>query len=950
MSWDMLAVLTRVGAAPLVGRNAELALLRERLAAVAHSPGAVIVLCGEPGAGKTRLAAEMAQESRAQAVRVVALRCYEQTRTLPYAPFLDPAAELPKVAALLTDVPPASGARLLDGVRIGLFEEVDRTLLDIAGSATLLLLVDDLHWADAASLDLLHHLARRGRRGSRAIVTTIRADERPASSPVGILLADLAREGLLLDLPLPPLDRAACDTFLAELLGPTDPMLARVIYERTEGLPFFVEELLRLLVSDGYARCEHGVWRLVEVQDPAELPVPPGIAATVLRRVAALPPETHSALAAAAALGARCSLTLLAHIHQRPQQALMEDLAPAVAARLLRVHQQTGPNGGPEYAFAHILARDAIYAELAPQDRRTLHMRIAYALAAMEPATSATLVAYHAERGHEWQLAFEASLAAGDAAVRALAGAEALAFFRNACALADMGYVAPLPSERLALDQRIVATLMGLGHVTETATAARGLIARAPVVGDRAAEARAWIYLGQAETFAHHRDEAQRALDRACTLAEELQDDALLAMALANTSVLLEKYDALDEAAAHMRRALPLAEKVGDRITALDGLSCLGYVATWRGDFAAGAAHFLEARTLAEQAHNAFALANARFGLSLALAGRGEYEAALAELQLLLEFAAVTGEASYATRAPSTIGWVYRELALVERALTWDERAVAESAQGDWPGLFEARANSLLNLAADLTLLGRLEEAGATLDRAAAATERNEFTRGRNTIQLAFYRGELALARGDAKTALLLATEAQAQAEPKHYVRFDTLARGLAGRALAALGRHEESATRLEQGTTLATSIGYRAGSWRMALALAETLDRLGRGGEARLWRSRARATVDEVAASLRDHELRTAFLAATRTFLASAAPAMSAASPAATPHLRGLSGREVEVLHLVARGMSNRDIARVLTLSEHTVNSHLVHIFNKLGVNNRAAAATIAARLGLTS
>src|SRR5262249_38884445 len=325
--------------------------------------------------------------------------------------------------------------------------------------------------------------------------------ERPASSSVGMLLTDLAREGLLLDLPLPPLDQTACTTFLADLLGPTDPVLARVVYERTDGLPFFVEELLRLLVSDGYARCEHGVWGLVGVRAPADLPVPPGIAATVLRRVAALPSEARSALAAAAALGARCSLALLAHIHQRPLQALSEDLAPAIAARLLRVRQQSGPNGGSECAFTHILVRDAIYAELDPQDRRTLHARIAHTLAAMEQTASATLVAYHAERGQEWQLAFEASLAAGDAAVWALAGGEALATFRNACALADSGHVALLPSERLALDQRIVATLMGLGHVTETATAARGLIARATAVGDRAAETRAWIYLGQAETF-----------------------------------------------------------------------------------------------------------------------------------------------------------------------------------------------------------------------------------------------------------------------------------------------------------------------------------------------------------------------------------------------------------------------------------------------------------------
>src|SRR5436190_3068519 len=195
---DLLTVLTTLGATPLVGREVERAILRARLGAASASPGVFVTLSGEPGIGKTRLALEVCGELMGNEVMVIAVHCYEQLHTLPYAPFHG-TADLPELASLLDQSEGVTDARVLASAQIHLFDQIDRLLLDRAGDNTLVLLVDDLHWADAASLDLLLHLARRGRRGHRAILATVRVDARAPETAVGQLLLDLTREGLLLD-------------------------------------------------------------------------------------------------------------------------------------------------------------------------------------------------------------------------------------------------------------------------------------------------------------------------------------------------------------------------------------------------------------------------------------------------------------------------------------------------------------------------------------------------------------------------------------------------------------------------------------------------------------------------------------------------------------------------------------------------------------------------------
>ncbi|HEX5165527.1 MAG TPA: LuxR C-terminal-related transcriptional regulator [Thermomicrobiales bacterium] len=938
-----MAVLGAIGTAPLVDRVAERQLIDQRLTAAASAPGSVIVISGEAGVGKTRLASATAAGPDRT---VVHLRCDEQLHDVPYAPFLDPVGGLNELPAIVTSYRSAVDSPV---ARFELYEQVDRLLGEQAEGTTGVLVIDQLEWIDAASLDLLRHLVRRGHRGGRAILATMRAGVTPLDSPLGQLMADWNRERLLLDVPLAPLDRPSSDKLINDLLGSVDLELCDTIYARTDGLPFFIEEFVRLLVTEGHASRSGGIWRSAR-SAAGDSSVSFGIAATVLRRLDQLPAETRQALRAASVLGARCSLSILAALMGCAEAELIEELSPAVASRLFRLERHDARDFPSHGEFEHALVRDALYAALPREDRIALHWRVADLLAhapserSYDLATSAdaALLAFHAERAHLWTLAYEASLAAGDEAVSVLAGRDALTHFRQARRLARSGHVSTSADDALALDRRMVTTLSGIGSLQEAATAAREMARRASASGDHVAEAWAWIQFAGARTYSDRLERVEADLEQGKSIADALGDASLLATALATRGTIRGARGLLDSAEQDFHEAIALAERIDNQVITLKGLIHVGVTASWRGRFHDAIATGKQAAELAEASHNSSALVDARYTLALALAGTGEYEEALGCLEFLLGLARTSGEAYYAARVPNTIGWIYRELALVEQALPWDERAVQESEQVGGICHFKAHANSLLNLVLDLILRDRLDDAEVALVRADEAVNQMEYMRWRTATRLALCRGELALARGNDVLALSLADDALARATATQSAKHVHQAHDLAGRALLASARYQDAIGRLDQAVSLAGAIDYPAGHWRSLAHLADALSQQGQPNAADQCLAEAAGVIETIATRLRNVELRDAFLAAREVARLLSRTAIGATAPAAS-HPMDLSAREVEVLRLVAEGLTNAQIAEQLFLSPKTVSSHLGSIFSKIGVTSRASATRFA-------
>lgn len=939
----VMSVLAAIGVVPLVDREAERDLIAARLTASADRPGGVIVISGVPGVGKTRLAVAVAAELHRTVIR---LQCDEHLRNVPYFPFLDPAAGHGDLAALLAS--PLSEA-VSPAARLDLFENVDRLIVQRAGETPCVLLVDQLEWIDAASVDLLRHLVHRG----RAVLATMRVGASQIDSPLGQLLADWNHQRLLLDIPLTPLGRSAADELAARLLGPVDHDVSGAIYSRTEGHPYLVEEFVRFLVTEGYLSRREGVWWRSDLAFPSRGEVSSGITAAILRRHDHLPLKTRQALRAASVLGAQCSVSFLAALVESAEADLIDDLAPAIALRIFWIERHGVGDSPAQGGFTLTLLRDAHYASLTREERQALHRRTAEILARILAersfgpgnSTDAALLAHHAEQAHAWELAYEASLAAGDAAVSLLAGRDALAHFDRARRLARDGLVVADATTALALDRRIVATLRAIGRYEEAATAAHIMADRAASVGDRSAEAWAWIWFADPRrTIGDSFEDNITGLERGQAIAESLADDGMLAAALATRGALLVTRGLLDEAEATLQQALPLADRAGNRVITLRTLIQVGLTASWRGQFHDAIATFERAVRLAEAADDGSDLADTHFGLALALAGYGEFDDALGILHDLLTSAVKSGGSFDAVRVPNTIGWIHRELALIDQALAWDRRAVAEAEaeQDGGIGHFKARANSLLNVGMDLILLDRLDDAETMLGQADEAIRRSDYMRWRTSNRLTLCQGELALARGDGSRSLELAENALAQAISTQSAKHAHQAHDLAGRALAALGRPERAIQRLEQAVTAAGEIDYRAGHWRSLAHLGNALSVQGRSSAAREHFADAGRVINAISQRLRSPALRADFLTAPDVVavLARAEPG-SLIPPALVP--MGLSGREIEVLRLLADGLTNSQIAERLFLSPKTVSSHLVSIFDKLGVSSRTMATRFA-------
>jgi len=428
-------VVRRVSCPVLVGRAAEVARLRAALERAAAGEPAVVVVAGEAGVGKTRLVAELLHDAADGGVVALTGGCLDVgDGVLAYAPLVEALRQLARVmkpgelervlggarAELARLVPelggPAPGGQAAVLAPARLFELLLGVLHRLAGRGPLLLVVEDLHWADQSTRDLLGFLVRN-LRGGVALVATYRSDELHRRHPLRPFLAELDRGGQAERLELGRLGRGALGELVAGVLGhEPEPGLVAEVATRSEGNPFFAEELL----------CAH--------QEGTRLPS--ALRDLLLARVAALPEATQRVLEVAAVAGRRVDHGLLAEVAAQPPERLVGLLREAVAHHVLVVE-----GGSDAYAFRHALVAEAVYDDLLPVQRGPLHAAYARALerrieqrggAAGATTAERGQLAYHWYAAHDVGRALLASVQAGQAAESAAALAEALGHYERA--------------------------------------------------------------------------------------------------------------------------------------------------------------------------------------------------------------------------------------------------------------------------------------------------------------------------------------------------------------------------------------------------------------------------------------------------------------------------------------------------------------------------------------
>ena len=415
----------------LVGRTLEQIFLREELATVQAGRGRLVLLGGESGIGKTALAQDLCAEASARAIPVLVGSCFDLSHTPPYGPWLDLFA-----ACAGKDGFPEPPATLVGEQRqvvtdqAALFAEVRTFFAALAALEPTVVLLEDLHWADPASLELVRHLASRLRHWPILVLVTYRGDELTRRHPFAIQLPALVREAEGLRLDLHRLDRSALHALVAaryRLSSADEARLVAYLSRHSEGNPLFAIELLRALQEEALLRPAGEGWMLGELD---RIVLPTFLQYVIDHRIDRLGDEVRHPLAMAAMIGHEVPLALWTEVAGLDNETVL-----AIIERAVEAHLMEADADGKRIRFAHPLTRETLYAGVIPPRRRLWHRHIAEAL--IDRGTGEPdAVAYHLQqagdpRAPEWLVR------AADRAQRAYAWLTAAERLREAAVLLD---------------------------------------------------------------------------------------------------------------------------------------------------------------------------------------------------------------------------------------------------------------------------------------------------------------------------------------------------------------------------------------------------------------------------------------------------------------------------------------------------------------------------------
>jgi DNA-binding CsgD family transcriptional regulator/tetratricopeptide (TPR) repeat protein len=972
---------------PFAGRSRELATLGE-LIPMGDGDGLRFALIGgEAGSGKSRLVREFAHEAAAAGALVLYGACDSAVRR-PYGPFVEALDQLVRstddevlfailgphgeeLARLLPDLVPRVGAPASpvaadpDTERHRLHGAIGDLLAAAGVRAPLVVVIEDGHWADTPTLLLLRHLARAGTDARALLVTTFRDTEAEVPEGLSAALVDLRRSEGVVRLRLGGLSTEEISEFVERAIGvdtvPDLPHVARVLSELTGGNAFLITELWRtLLERDGVSVAERGP-QLARAL--AELGSPEGVREVVSQRLARLSPATTGLLELAAAGGPVFDLAAIA-------RSGLDDSQRAAALEQAIAHGMIEEVPGPQLAFrfTHELVRRALYDRMPRLRRAELHRLVGEGLEQADedgPSRRLAELAYQfgaAAPVDGPRRAVKYSLLAGRAALGTLAFDDAAARFafalelgiddphRRAEAQLELGnarvraggsedaidaFRAAAQTARELGDQRLLAAA-AIGF--EEACARPGITDEGAVellreasagLGDADSDLLVTVLagLGRAYGFIGEYAASHAVRERAIAMARRLDDRPGLA------SVLVQSYwsrgdGSLEPTLEMLSEARELAEGLGASDLQTDAMLWRVAGLIIRGDLRLAEHELAEVHALAVRLRQPFALyVTEQYSATLALCVGRLADAESAANRSHEWSRLLTGRSASGTHGVQMFGIRREQGRLAELAAVAKALSAGERLRGAWRPAF----------AALLAELGMEEDARRELRR----VRRDGLDEFRSTLWVASltYLTDACSLVGDAALAAVLYPELAPLSGGNVVIGTGVACYGAAdhylGRLAATLGDHDSATRHFELALALNRTMG--AATW-----IAHTLYEYGR-----TLRMRGRHD-DEARASALLSEAATHAERIGMPVLVARAEALGARSSRLASPPDDLSWREVEILRLVAAGLSNREIGQELCISGHTVANHVRSILRKTGAANRTEAAGYAYRHAL--
>jgi DNA-binding CsgD family transcriptional regulator/tetratricopeptide (TPR) repeat protein len=979
--------LRRTSALPFAGRSRELATLRALVPRADGEGLRFALIGGEAGSGKSRLVRELAHEAAGGGALVLYGACDSAVRR-PYGPFVEAIEQLVRSideGALLDALGPhgAELARLLPDLaqRVGdlplavsadpdterhrLHGAVGDLLAAASRRTPLLVVIEDGHWADTPTLLLLRHLARGAAEARALVVTTFRDTEAEVPEALSAALVDLRRSEGVVRLRLGGLSTEEIGEFVRRATGedgaPDLLQVAQLLSELTGGNAFLMTELWRTLLESETISPDKEGPQLARAL--AELGSPEGVREVVSQRLARLSTATTRLLELAAVAGPVFDLEAIAQSGLTDEQRAAS-LEQAIAHGMI----EEAPSARLAFRFTHELVRLALYDRMPRLRRAELHLRVAEALEQTHLAMGGRgldELAYHfgaAAPVDGPRRAIEYSLLAGRSALRGLAFDEAAERFAFALGLGidDVRRRAETQLELGTARFRAGASDVAIEAFGAAAQIARdignpSLLARAAVgfeeacwrpgitdegsvelleeasraLGAEDSELRVMVLagLGRAYAFIGEYVASEIVRGEAIAMARRLDDRLGLATVLVRSFWSLGD-GSVDDTLEMLSEARDLAEDLGETDLQSEAMEWRGAGLIAKGDLAEAERQLAEVHALAVRLRQPFTLHVAEhYASTVALCVGRLAEAEAAAVRSHEWSRLLTGRAASGVHGIQMFGIRREQGRLAEIAAVARVLGGAEGLRRTWRPAF----------AALLAELGMADEARHQLERV-RQEGLDEFRSTLWVASLTYLVDACALVGDEAMAVLLypeLAPLSGANVVIGHGVACYGAADRYLGRLAETLGDHDGAIEHFERALTFNRAMG--AATWT-----AHTLYEYGR-----VLRMRGRRDDDGPASALLTEAAKLAERIGMQALLARARALGASASPAATPP-DDLSWREVDILRLVAAGLSNREIGEELSISGHTVANHVRAILRKTGAANRTEAAGYAHRHSL--
>ena len=869
------------GLTPLAGRSHELGLLEDYFGQARSGAGQVVLVSGEAGIGKSRLLLEFSKELEEQGVTWLEGHCISFGKQMPYLPITDllqrrfgireadpesaiierveaataswgPAARatVPYLRYLLNVDPGDPAVREMDGLgrRAGIIDGLRSLLIEESRQRPVVAVVEDLHWIDEQSEDALDALAEMAATVPALLVLTYRPG-------YATRLNERSHHSRL---ALGRLKSEDGDSMVRGVLQVDDLSsdAKRLILEKAEGNPFYIEEVTKSLLERKLLRRANGGYRLT--QGAGEIHIPNTIQEVILSRIDRLEEEPREAIQLASVIGREFTVRLLDRI------ADLDVALDNLLADLKKLELIYEKSYFPElaYMFKHALIHDVAYSTLREERRISLHRLIGAAVEEFygdRLADQYETLAHHYWEGQVWSKALEYLIKAAGKAAASYANRDALAYYDRA--LDTCGRLPNVAFETLmAIHHGRAEVCLTINDWRGVVESFRRLREQAREAGEARIEGMALGGISLGQVWCHAFDEAEAAAREALAIADRLGDDAVRAGAAFNLGQLDSLRGDLAPGREWLAEAVRLSRSAGLPSYELFARSFEVLNYHWRGRYDESHRLATEAVETSRRYQATFFLLFNLWMEGLTLGSHGRYAEAIEVLEETIKLCERMGDKSVQSRAWNTLGWIYVELGAVDRGIEHNRRGIE---LGKPLGDAELVINAQINLADCAFAVGENTSASRDLERLyAELPKQHEWMKWRYSQHMIHSLGRSVLAAGEADRAARLADECLALAERSESRKNIVKARRLRGRARLAQGVLAGAESDLDAALAVALEAENPPQIWKTYAAFGDLRRAQDRPVEASDAAGEGLSVVEATAAELEDDALRAALLA----------------------------------------------------------------------------------------